>query len=178
MAKPPKWFAVTLVIVGLIIWIIPKSVAIPFIYENRYFLSSIISYIGLATLFYLYIAVADVSVYRKNSKREKAELLLGLSIMPLMFGFTLSLLIPITANLLASEGQVREYRFVEAKPYAKRLMQISELTVLDKASNSIVFIMRNENLAILNLEKGDLLTLTGRNCIVGFVVDNVSNNSP
>lgn len=170
----PAWLKLTFLLVALALWIIPISASIPFIYENRYFLVLIISYILLVTIFVLFVLFGDREVYKKQSNKERIGVYLGLILGPILIGFCLSLLAPITSDLLASEFAIHEYKAVGIEQYANSIRSLSTLFVVDVKNNEASFVIKNEMLNQLNLHAGDKLVVRGRSCIVGFVIDNIN----
>lgn len=162
------WAKVVLILIVLLFWIAPISVTIPFIYENKYFIVLTFSYILLAILFFSYVVFGDHSVYQKQSRNERIAAFSAWGAGPLIIGFCLSLLTPITADLLASEFAMHEYKAVKTEQYAKTFSSLSTLHVVDVKNNEASFVIKNEMLNQLNLHTGDKLVVRGRNCIAGF----------
>lgn len=167
---------------GLIFWLIPSSLAIPFVYENKIFLVAFLSFLSLAGTLCLFEFInfklnpnfkPDKSVNRYTFKKTLIRCL-AIFIVPPLAGDMLSSLTPITADFFASEFQIHEYKAVKAESYAKSFRHLSKVYVVDVYNNSTEFVLENEMLNQLNLHEGDKLVVTGRNCIAGFVIDKIN----
>ena len=174
----PVWVKAFLTVFVIVCLIIPLSAAIPFIYYNEHLIELSISY---AVLFMLYTAFVlfqhkfvETSFYQNLSTKKSIQFFCSTFIFPVMVGYTLSLLTPITADFFASEFQIHEYKAVKAESYAKSFRHLSKVYVVDIYNNSANFVIKNEILNQLNLHEGDKLVVTGRNCIAGFVIDKIN----
>jgi hypothetical protein len=157
-------------------WLIPISVSVPFIYHNRHFLSLIIGYFLLAIWFSSYV-IYEYNIDKnaiEKMRKNKFIIYILLFLFPLFIGDMLGFLAPITSDLLASKFAIHEYKAVKVEPYAKTFRQLSKLYVVDVKNNEDSFVIRNEMLNQLNLHSGDKLVVRGRNCIAGFVIDNIN----
>ena len=177
----PFWFKVFLGLCGIYVWVTPISISIPFIYSNKHLLELIMSYILLFGMYASFIVIQHKtktnqakSYLQQLSTGRVVLTLLSSCYIPLLVGGGLCMLTPITADFIASEFQIHEYKVVKAEPYAKRFRHLSKVYVVDVYNNSTEFVLKNDMLNQLNLHEGNKLVVTGRNCIAGFVIDKIN----
>lgn len=182
MGKIPTWFKIFLLGISIFSWLIWQSISISFIYENESFIVALLMYLALAISlsvgvilrFNSYNSTVSTSS-QKETLIKKLQICFALYFLgPFLFGICFSGLVPITADLLASEFAIHEYKAVKVEQYAKSIRNLSTLYVVDVKNNEASFVIKNEMLNQLNLHAGDKLVVRGRNCIAGFVIDNIN----
>lgn len=172
----PTWSIIALFLVCSSFVALPISSAISFIYEDKSYLELFFSYVLSSLLLYVMFVFEDKlnkSAFPKTLEKK----LLYLIIVPVITwlpGSALSNLTPMAADLLASEFVIREYKAVRVEPYAKTSRHLSKLYVVDIYNNETSFVLKDEMLNQLKLRAGDRLLARGRNCIAGFVIDNIN----
>jgi hypothetical protein len=177
----PTWFKLSLVALFGFFWIIPISVSVPFIYRNAYLLTFLLAFIFLYLYFCLFLIsqhrLAETKrndFYQRMSVKKVAILLLSVLWISLLTGDVVRLLTPITADILASKFAIHEYKSVKIEPYAKKFRHLSKLYVVDINNNEASFVIKDEMLNQLKIRSGDKLLVHGRDCIAGFVIDNIN----
>ncbi|MDR5172721.1 hypothetical protein IHQ56_12905, partial [Methylobacillus flagellatus] len=159
--------------------LIPSSVSISFLYENKQLIIFLISYFILGVWFSCYV-IFEKNIDKKSTKNltsKKWPVFAIFLITPWFISSVLVLLTPLISDFIASEFQIREYRAIRIESYAKSFRNLSKLYVKDIYNNEASFVIKNEMLIGLHLREGDKLIATGRNCVAGFVIDSINGVS-
>lgn len=177
----PAWFKLFLIGLGVLFWITPISVSIPFVYKNKHLIEIIASYLVLFSIYICYVIFQHVnernhtkSFFQRLSTPKKIGFVLSSLYFPVLVGSGLTLLTPIISDVVASEFTIHEYKAVKIESYAKSFRNLSKLYVLDVNGVELTFIIKDEMLNQLNLRAGDKFLTRGRSCLAGFVIDNIN----
>jgi hypothetical protein len=156
--------------------LIPISASISFIYHDRYLLTFIIGYLLLVIWFSSYV-IYEHNINKnavKKLRNNKWVIYFSFFVFPLFFGNTLTFLAPLSATLTASEFAIHEYKLIRVEPYASTFRHLSKMHAVDIKNNEVSFVVKNDTLDQLSLRSDKTLIIRGRNCIAGFVIDDIN----